>query len=345
MDIGEILTKAWQIIWKHKVLWIFGLLASCANAGSNGSNGLRYEFDSSDNIPGIVPPEGLENFFNNLEGPRLFLFIGGLLLIGLLVILVLVFLSTIGRIGLIRGAYLADQGAEKLTFGELFTGSLRYFWRLFGLNLLVWVASFLVALILIFLLVVPIAVTAGLAALCLLPFLCVLVPLAIVVSFFVYSTVEQANVALVVDDIGILEALQRAWVLVRTNLGNILVIYLVVWLGGLVVAFLIALPFFLIVVPAIFGIAAGEQLLGVGIAISLICGVIYLPVLLVLNSMLMSYVETAWTLTYLRLTRRPAAPAGGIPYAPEPLSATPEPPAAPAADEPLPSALDGDPAA
>ena len=37
MEIGEVLSRAWQIIWKHKVLWIFGILASCSssNFGSN----------------------------------------------------------------------------------------------------------------------------------------------------------------------------------------------------------------------------------------------------------------------------------------------------------------------
>ena len=24
-NFGEVLTRAWQIIWKHKVLWIFGI--------------------------------------------------------------------------------------------------------------------------------------------------------------------------------------------------------------------------------------------------------------------------------------------------------------------------------
>src|SRR5437773_2631742 len=26
-NFGEILTRAWQIIWKHKILWVFGILA------------------------------------------------------------------------------------------------------------------------------------------------------------------------------------------------------------------------------------------------------------------------------------------------------------------------------
>ena len=38
-SFGEVLTRAWQNIWKHKVLWIFGILASCARRGGGGSGG------------------------------------------------------------------------------------------------------------------------------------------------------------------------------------------------------------------------------------------------------------------------------------------------------------------
>src|SRR5450759_4219284 len=39
IDLGEILSKAWRIIWKFKVLWIFGILAGCG-----GANGSRFNF-------------------------------------------------------------------------------------------------------------------------------------------------------------------------------------------------------------------------------------------------------------------------------------------------------------
>ena len=34
MDFGEILSRAWQIIWKHKILWVFGILAGCSSTNS-----------------------------------------------------------------------------------------------------------------------------------------------------------------------------------------------------------------------------------------------------------------------------------------------------------------------
>ena len=38
-NFGEILTRAWQITWKYKVLWIFGILAGCTNGGGGGGGG------------------------------------------------------------------------------------------------------------------------------------------------------------------------------------------------------------------------------------------------------------------------------------------------------------------
>ncbi len=51
-NFGEVLTRAWKTIWKHKVLWIFGILASCARGGgsSNGGGGSSsYQTSSGEN--------------------------------------------------------------------------------------------------------------------------------------------------------------------------------------------------------------------------------------------------------------------------------------------------------
>lgn len=39
LNIGKILTRSWQIIWKHKILWVFGILAGFASGRSSGNNG------------------------------------------------------------------------------------------------------------------------------------------------------------------------------------------------------------------------------------------------------------------------------------------------------------------
>lgn len=36
MNYGEILSKTWKVIWKHKILWLFGVLAGCSASGGGG---------------------------------------------------------------------------------------------------------------------------------------------------------------------------------------------------------------------------------------------------------------------------------------------------------------------
>lgn len=46
MDYGYVLRRAWEIIWKFKVLWIFGILASCGQASGSGGGNSGYRFSS-----------------------------------------------------------------------------------------------------------------------------------------------------------------------------------------------------------------------------------------------------------------------------------------------------------
>jgi len=56
IDLGKTLTRAWQIVWNHKVLWIFGIFAGFANSNGGGGNG-----SSSEDAPGKYPG-GAERF-------------------------------------------------------------------------------------------------------------------------------------------------------------------------------------------------------------------------------------------------------------------------------------------
>ena len=301
MDFGEVLSRAWQIVWKHKVLWIFGILASCSNA--NGAPG-----NARTSFQGDVPPS-IERFFDQfgrIPDWQIALFVGAVILIILLLVVLAIFLSTVGRIGLIQGTLKADQGAESLAFGELFGDSTPYFWRIFGLNLIVGIA----AVVLVLLILVPFiffgVATLGVGFLCLIPLICIFVPL----FWLLNLVVEQANIAIVVEDVGIFDGLRRGWEIFKTNLGSILVMGLILSLGvNLIAGFIIALPLAFIVSPAIIGAIAGtDQTIGGGLLIAALCFVAYLPVLLILSGALRSYIESAWTLTFLRLTRGAAMP-------------------------------------
>ncbi len=317
MDYGYVIKRAWQIIWKFKVLWIFGILASCSQASSTGGSNWSYSFSSQDTQFNLQ----VQHFFNQLTPGSIALLIALAIIFSLAVVVIVILLGTIGRVGLIRGTTKAEQGAERLTFGELWRDGLAYFWRVFGLNLLIGISIFLAAMIMIFAGILLTVGTLGLFALCLLPLMCLLIPLA----WAVYVVVEQANVALVVENIGIIEAIKRGWQVVWRNIGSIIVMSLVLILGvSLVGGLIIGLPLIVIAVPVMVGFANGSaEAIQNGAIVSGVFFIIYLPILVGLSGILRAYTTSAWTLTYLRLTRKPAQNQLDVPIAPEIKEAPP----------------------
>ena len=293
MDFGEVLSKAWQIIWKHKVLWIFGILTSCGGGSSaSGNSGWRTSVQRNDwNFQPMV---------NNIPEWQIALIIAIFLLVIFVLVVLAVFLSTVGRIGMIRGTVQGDRDAERLSFGELFSGSLPYFWRVFGLNLLVGLAFALAVIIVVLPLVVSI-----IGWICLIPLICVLVP----IGWFVSVLTEQANIAIVTENLGLVDGLKRGYEVLISNLGPMIIMWLILGIGfSLVGGLIIGLPIFFIIGPAVIGAISGNNnVLGGGLVVTGLCLVAYLPVFIVANGILQGYIRSAWTLTYLRLTgKRPA---------------------------------------
>jgi membrane-anchored glycerophosphoryl diester phosphodiesterase (GDPDase) len=287
-NFGEVLTRAWQIIWKHKILWVFGIFASCSRggggnggSGGNGGNG-NQQFPQWQQTMDQIGRWISENTWIVVVA----------VIVVLLIIVLAIFLGTIGRIGLIKGTQRAEQGAERLIFGELFSESTPYFWRVFGLSLLIGLISLLIFLPLIFFGVI----TAGVGFICLLPLLCILVPVLWAVSV----VIEQANAAIVLENLGIGDGLRRGWEVVRTNPGPMFILALILFIGSGVIGFIIALPVIAAVLPFVFGAATNNtNPIWFGVA----CCAIYFPILLVLNGILTAYMQTVWALTYMRLTK------------------------------------------
>ncbi len=309
MNIGEVLSNAWKTIWKHKVLWIFGILAGCSSGGGSSAADSRISYQ-------IETPADVQRFFDqfaNLPGWEIALIVGGIIILSFLLVVLVIFLGTIGRIGLIHGTRQVDQGVERLSFGNIFQDSLPYFWRVFGFNLLFGLVAFFIILIFLTGYAVFTLVTLGLGLFCL-PLLCILVP----VGWLVVVYLEQVNLAMVIENVGIPVGMKRGWEVFKNNLGTMIIMGLILYLViNLLGGFVIALPFSLIVVPAFIGVIAGTGAVQQsGFAVAAICFVAYLPVMVLLYGILRAFIESAWTLTYLRLTGKPA-PVAEMPAVPD----------------------------
>lgn len=125
MKYGEVFSTSWKIVWKFKALWIFGILSSCmrnAGSGASSSGGSGGGSSSFFTPPGMHTSHNASFLFQPghwlqlmqlrlNEQPwliailiiALFTFISALIVISLIA-------GTIGRVGVARGAWLADDG-------------------------------------------------------------------------------------------------------------------------------------------------------------------------------------------------------------------------------------------
>jgi hypothetical protein len=322
-NFGEVLTRAWQIVWKFKVLWIFGILAGCARGGGGNGGGGKNGFDFSSPH---VPP-GMERLFQNISNHAI-----GYTLIAIALLCVIwivaLFLGAIGRIGLIRGAAQADGGAERLIFGQLFSESMPYFWRMFGLSLIIALPVLILVTIIVaglFAFFIPLAVSSSstgetprLGFLAIIPIfagcMCLLVPVLLVVGLII----RQAENAIVLEEMRVFPALSRGWEVFRKNLAPILLMAIILWVISIVAGLIIALPIVGVAIPTALAFAIGGARRMAPLALLGLCLCIYIPVSMALNGILTSYTQSAWTLTYRRLTgSNPPAPVVEPPVTPE----------------------------
>jgi hypothetical protein len=309
---GDVLAKAWKIIWKHKVLWIFGFLAGCgAGSGTPNNDFSRFFSQGSQGgnnpqTPSLVPPslDYLQARLANLLGqiPATFWLL--ILVIFFLVLILVVVLNTTGRAGLVLGTWASEAGAEKIPLGQLFEESLGFFWRVFFLELAIGLIGFAVAMVMALPLLFSVS-TGGLAGLCFIPLCCIALPIFWLLN--VWN--EQAVVAAVGENLGFSQSFSGSWLLVRKNLAPYLVMSLILGIGSLIVNFIVALPLFIILWPLIAGMFSPDvQGLGSGLLFSGIAFLCYAPVLILVNSMVKAYLGTAWTLTYRWITIPPVLP-------------------------------------
>ncbi len=303
MDYGYAFTRAWKIIWKHKILWIFGILAGCSTNGNNeGSSNTNFSKDLSE-----MPPEMIE------FGDKILAFLAepfvlfGLIALFLLVIALTLFLSTVGKIALISGTYRAEAGAEKLGFGELFKAGTSRFWRFFGMNLLVSLPFIIVVFGLVGMGIFA-ALSTGDAASAsdflasFIPVICVLFCCIFIFALVIGVIVQQAQNAMVLEERGISASLLRGWDVFKNNLGHFFLIAVILFIFSAIAGVLISIPFLIVIIPAMVSFALDDTQAMQPLLLMGLCIAAYIPVALLANGGLTAYTQAVWTLSYLQLT-------------------------------------------
>ncbi len=331
MNHTDTLRRAWQITWRYRVLWIFGLFLAVmgGQAGSSGGGGSSgYSGDSSD-----LPWRALPQFSEREIGVFIALvgaFIVAAIAFALLVALISTVLRYLAETAVIRAVDDHEETGEKRSFGAVFR--LGWSWRAIRLFLIEMVVSIPMGALFVALVLFALAplllwffesdalgalgtvVTVGLFV--------AIILLGIGVSL-VWSLLQPFIWrAAVLDDSGVFASIKRGYTVVKSRLRDAAIM----WLLLAVIQFLLGL----VVLVATFALAVLGLLMGglMGIAVyalaslafdastPVILGVLAgLPVALVVIGVPTLFVSalagvfrsTAWTLTYRELSPSVAA--------------------------------------
>jgi len=324
MDHMKVLKRAWEITWRYRVLWVFGVIVALttARSGGNGGGGPQLTVSGEDwaRRGGLFPmPE--------IPSPTVGVLIGiGVGLACLVIILAIA--ATIARYvaetALIRMVDRHEETGEKESVRQGFRmGWSRTALRLFLIDLLI-ILPMVVVFILLFLLVAaPLLLWAtentaagviGTVATVGLFFLALL--LAIVVGTVVSLLMHFFRRACALEELGVIEAIRRGFTVVRQHLKDVAIMWLI--MVGLSIGWVIAMIPVVILLVLLAGVVGGlPALLAGGLArlalegatpwilaavVGLAIFVVVMAVpMLFLGGLVEVFKSSLWTLTYREL--------------------------------------------
>jgi len=289
-DFGEILSRAFQITWKHKILWLFSALPVL----------LSFLIFPIMLVPIFFMDSNPYNQPFFMEEPiYIILFVG----FSIFISLVSYVLYGISSSSVVVGIIQSEGGTEALQARQLFEDGRPYWWRILGVMLLIGLGVSVAFAVFFGCMAAVGAVTMGLGFICMQPLMLLLYPLMLVL----YGIIEESQVAVIADGLGVTDAIRRGWELVRANFWRITLISLIVYLGigflsGIIMLPLMS-PFFflpLLMDGSRFEISSRTIMLFMG-GFSLI----FLPIMAFIQGITITFLKATYTLVYLRLTAKP----------------------------------------
>ena len=319
MQYGTLLSRAWHIIWRNKIIWLFGFLAALGSGGGGGGN-FNYRFSGSDfNQPGGsgLPPE-LERLFTRFFSDQTLVITIAvvIILIGLVIALVLALLAALGHSAMVDMVREADE-TEVTRFSTGWRTGLRRMVPTFLIRFLLGLPTFIIimagaaAFLVSF---IPLLSQAGLRDsralvgggilgtlfLCFFPALCV--GLLLTIPLQVLETLSIR--ALVLEDRGVLGSIRRGWNIFAGNLGDVIVVWLIFFLVGIGVAVVVGLPLAAIAFAAVFPLAIMAAASPIFLVPLVLIGILLGLLSAAIRSVVEAYSSSVWTLAYRQFVAR-----------------------------------------
>lgn len=295
LNYGQLLRRAWDIIWANKFLILLGVLVALTSAGNASGSGSGFGFNDGDFQYDQPMPRGFEGLPQMPELQQILrdwgfpIAIGGMLLIIIIILAIVIGLgiwviSTLARGGLIAGVNAIDDGGVS-SFSEAFSAGWAKGWRLLGISILPGIPGLLLFLF---------ALGVGGFSLGLMQFfdtnwaplgagaiviigglICIVAPIAIALGLLR----TFAERACMLENLGVIDSYKRGWKVLSGNIGPAIVLFLI-QIG--------------------INIVLGLVTIGPAVIMTLCC--VLWPILLLAQGVIAAYFSTLWTLAWREWT-------------------------------------------
>jgi hypothetical protein len=278
MDFGWLVSRSFQIAWRYKFLWLFGMFASMSSFNFDFG-----QFSDNSNLESMNFPA------YNLNMEMLLPYIYALLIFGL----VLTVISIIANIGLIDSVNRIERGG-KYGFSIAFSAGLDYFWRYLAIYLIYGVGTGVVFFVSAIFLVLLFKANIALGLLSLLFF----IPFFFFVLFAFTNLSSLSFRVLVVRNSSIMDSIYEGYLLLTKRFKDNIIIFLIL------IGLSIALGILTVIVWAIFSIPISIVIMSMGVQLfyAFIIGFLLgLPISLVLGGYIGVFQSSLYTLFYFEL--------------------------------------------
>jgi hypothetical protein len=343
----QILKRAWKILWSYRILWVFGIiLALTSPSGSANLNFSRPSVRNTDRNFNFTPPDEVRReleklgqlFSQGIPAETQQLLIRIAVLLGVVVLLLMILFAIgyyVSQTALIRMVDRYEKDEQKLTWKQgLRLGWSREAWRLFLIDLVIFLPIGVVFILLFTCAALPVLVSvmagkeptvAGIIATVGLAFLIIFI--AIIVKFVLSLILEIIKRVCVLREYGVRASIRQGWAMVRSHIKDIFLMWLI--LLGIKIGFVVAV---IPVVLLLFGVGllvggglglvlylivqAAASVTAGWVSAAIVGGTLFILILalplLFLGGLRDTYISSAWTLAYGEINL-PVLPRVGLP--------------------------------
>jgi len=277
MDYGKLVNHAFELSWKHKILWILGFFASTF-------------FFSGSGLDEHIKNRPWENW-TELHLVIIILAVTAVVIIGMLLFI----MQLISVAGLIEAVVRIENG-KGFKLGEMFKVGIRHFWRFLGLFFIFFLLIGSLVILLVGVTMVSFVFLGMFGFVVLIPVL----PLLFGVIFFFGNMYSLAQREIIVSGLPVFDAISEAYGLITHHLGPNIIMFLITFFLGIGIMLVGVLLLAVFAIPVIL-IATTSTL---ALVIALIVAVpVFLAIAIVVEGCLGTFFNALFTLFYLELRK------------------------------------------